>query len=88
MSFTSLTSIFAHKAHQRAIGAAQIVYEAQKVVGGDGQVLTFKNGNLRLSVKSSVAANQIKINQTALIEKINQELGRALVKKIYFRVGS
>ena len=73
MSFTSLTSIFAHKAHQRAIGAAQIVYEAQKVVGGDGRVIKIVDGVLHIRVDSSVHASVLNARKDELITIINTQ---------------
>ena len=87
MSFTSLTSIFAHKAHQRAIGAAQIVYEAQKVVGGDVRVIKIVDGVLHIRVDSSVHASVLNARKDELITIINTQCKKNVVTRCKYVVG-
>lgn len=87
MSFTSLTSIFAHKAHQRAIGAAQIVFEAQKVVGELGHVVKMVDGVLHIRVVSSTVASACDAHADELITAINARCRKTVVTRLKYIVG-
>lgn len=87
MAFTSLTSIFAHKAHQRAIGAARIVFEAQKVVGSHGHVVKMVDGVLYIRTASSVKASECDAQKDEFIQAINALCKKNVVTKLKYIVG-
>lgn len=87
MSFKSLRSIIGSKYSQKAFSAALVVSLAQNEVGDVAKVISFKNGVLRLNVKSSVAAAKVKAQEEFYLEKVNQVLKSKLVQKLRFKVG-
>jgi thiamine phosphate synthase YjbQ (UPF0047 family) len=48
------------------------------------KILHFKNGILSISVLSSVVAQEIKLNEKRLIEKINRKFNKKIVERISF----
>ena len=45
---------------------------------------TFENGALKVRIKSSVLRNDLFMQRTELIQKLNQQLGRQIVFAITF----
>lgn len=87
MPFDTLRSIIGSKYSQKAFSAALVVSLAQNEIGDVAKVISFKNGVLRLNVKSSVAAAKVKAQEEFYIEKVNQALKTKLVQKLSFKVG-
>lgn len=50
------------------------------------QPLSFKNGILKIQVKNSVLASEIQLNQSKIINKINKEIGKEVVRRLQFRL--
>ena len=48
------------------------------------KILHFKNGILTISILSSVIAQEIKLKEKDLIEKINQKFNKKIVERISF----
>ncbi len=81
----------AHYGLDKAAAAARVCAVAKEVgeahvssAGGKFEVISFKNGVLKIAVKSIAAAHMIRLRQKTLILKINEELKSDLVKKIKF----
>lgn len=49
------------------------------------KAVAFKAGNLYLETNDSFESQEIYLKQVQIIEKINQRLGKEIVKKIKFR---
>lgn len=47
-----------------------------------------RNKRLRVTVSDSVSLQELKFQESAIKEKLNEKLGRYAVEKIEFRVGS
>ncbi len=66
----------------------EVKYAYSKVAGDFINRLTtsvkFKNGTLTLSIPSAALKQELFCRRTSLIEKINEAIGRNVVKKIVF----
>lgn len=72
--FRKLDRILSHKYPRSVLGAAEVVSKAQSIVGAEAQVISYREGILKLRVSSSVQADKINSRRQALIEEINQRL--------------
>jgi predicted nucleic acid-binding Zn ribbon protein len=82
-----------HYGLDKAVTAARVCNVAEKVIGpassagDDCEIVSFKNGALKVRAKSVVAAHMLRLRQKGIILKINGDLGEDLVKKIRFEIG-
>lgn len=88
MPFTPLSSLLGNKRHKQVLTAALMVNFAQRVLGGRAQVISVKNGVIKLKVESSVQASEIKMSESGLIEEINLKVGKDTIKKVSYKVGN
>lgn len=88
MPFTPLSSLLGNKRHKQVLTAALMVNFAQRILGDRAQVLSIKNGVIKLKVESSVKASEIKMTEKELIDQINLKLGKDTVKKMSYKVGN
>lgn len=100
MSFTPLGDVLQHKLaavgnplkHQ--VEAAQVVEYTQEALtelfGEDlsqhARPLFLKNRTLTISCSSSVIVQEIRLNQTSIVEKINEKFGKIEVDRIRYLV--
>lgn len=66
--------------------AALICARAQEIVGDKGRVVSCDKGALKIAVKDNYQAAAIAQNNIDLIERINQRLGREIVKRLRFTI--
>lgn len=51
----------------------------------EAKPVSLKNQILTVQTKSSVAANELRLKESRIIEKINQETGKEVIRKILYR---
>lgn len=51
------------------------------------QPLSLKNKTLTIQVSSSAQANELRLRANNIVQSINQELGKELVKRVIYRLG-
>lgn len=72
----------------KGLDAIHVINVWQKILGttmarySEGE--SFENGALRVRIKSSVLRNDLFMQRTELIQKLNQQLGRQIVYAITF----
>jgi len=66
--------------------AARVCAVAKDAAKGDFEIISFKNGTLKIRVESPAKAHLVRLSQNKIIAKINQKLGQELVKKIRFEI--
>jgi hypothetical protein len=70
----------------RAVLAAMVCGEADKVGEGDFRAVSFKGGALKIHVSSNARANLIKLREKDLISKINLKFKKNLVERLKFEI--
>lgn len=99
MGFSSLGDTISSKFNQsgplkKQLEDSQVVEEAKIVLSalfGDelsktANPLFVKNRTLTISCASSAMAQEIRLNQTQIVEKLNEKLGRSEVDRIRYLV--
>lgn len=90
MSFTKVSRVLEKKIKKKEAPnpflSSVVCYAALKISGGLFEPISFKDGELLVSAPNSSSASAIQLSQAQIIEKINQKLGQAIVKKIRIRV--
>jgi hypothetical protein len=71
-----LDAILVVKEWREMLGPAMVRYSENEV---------FENGALKVRIKSAVLRNDLFMQRTELIEKLNERIGRRLVFAIVFR---
>lgn len=66
------------------VEAAKKVFQEDFGDLSDWEVKNFRKGVLHLKVYNTLAAAYLKMNEQKILEKINRELGKKIVKKIGF----
>ncbi|KKW42506.1 MAG: hypothetical protein UY92_C0006G0067 [Candidatus Magasanikbacteria bacterium GW2011_GWA2_56_11] len=97
MSFTPLGDALRHKMNQssslgKQVESAEVVAAAESVltevfgsdVGQTAKPLFIKNRTLTVSCGSSAVAQEIRLNQAKIVEKINDKLGKSEVDRIRY----
>ena len=81
-----LKSILSNAAYAGMLHEQSIVEAWQKNADAATKSLTkdirFYNGTMFITMKSSVAADYVRLNKTKFMEEINKELGDQIVKEI------
>ncbi|MBD3311720.1 MAG: DUF721 domain-containing protein [Candidatus Magasanikbacteria bacterium] len=97
MNFTPLGKALDNKMNsqndlKKQVEASQIVEITEKVlknmfdndIAKHAKPLFLKNRTLTISCSSSVAAQEIRLNQAKIVKKINKELGKKEVDRIRY----
>ena len=71
---------------ENILTASLICYTALQISDDAFLPVSFKNGTLTVTVPDSSSAANLQLSQAQIIKKINQKLGRELVKKIKIRI--
>ena len=78
---------------QKTAVSAQICFEAQKIItkifpkfSSKIEVISFKNGTIKIASKNSAINQEIQFKKDQIIKKINQKLKTDLVKDIMFGI--
>ncbi len=66
--------------------AARVCAVAKEVADGAFEPISYKSGCLKISVLSDSRAHLIRLGEKELRSKINQKLGREVVKKLSFKI--
>lgn len=75
-----------HYGIDKAALASRVCAEAQIVARGDFEVVSYKNGSLKLRVGSPAKAHLIRLRQKSFILETNRRLGQELVKRVRFEI--
>ncbi len=75
-SMEALDAILVVNVWREMLGPAMVRYSENEV---------FENGALKLRIKSAVLRNDLFMQRTELIDKLNEKIGRKLVFAIIFR---
>ena len=62
--------------------SSQICYLADKWGKGRFKSISYSRGVLKVSVRSSAAAQEISIDEEKLVEYLNKKIGRSIVKRV------
>lgn len=65
--------------------SAQIVFVANKISEDRFEAMTFREGRLFIRAKNAPTAANLRLESGKIINKINHELGKRMVTKIFFR---
>ena len=68
--------------------ASLVCYTALKSSEGLFKPISFKNGVLLVSVKNSSFAASVQLSQAQIIERINQKLGKEVVKRMRIKISN
>lgn len=71
---------------QKPLEAAEICQRARELSQGRYEIISFKNGLLAVSCKSSAAAANLQMESQNIIAGLNQKLGSEKVKRIRFKI--
>ncbi len=75
-----------YKRYEKPLRAANVCNIARKQADGRFGVISFRQGLLRLSVKSSPQAASLRAESEKIIAEINKEIGNEAVKEIRFKI--
>ena len=81
-----LNSNLAKKGLLKAAKSARVCAVALELARGRFEVVSFRDGALKILVNSSAVAHLIKLEESKLIAQINQKLDSESVKKIIFTI--
>lgn len=70
----------------RQFNAARVCAVANEVSDNEFSAVSFKNSVLKVRVDSNPRAHLVKLREKEIIEKINKELKREVVKKLVFQI--
>jgi len=59
--------------------------ELKKIKFNDVKLISLKNKTLTLHIESSVAANELRLREDAIIKSINQDLGKEVLRRMVYR---
>jgi len=62
--------------------SAQICFLAEKWGNGRFNVISFQKGILKLSVGSSSAASELKMQEDQLIDSVNSSIGKKVIRSL------
>lgn len=71
---------------QKPLEAAGICDAARSLSDGRFGVVSFNEGVLCLSISSSAEAANLQAESSQIIDKINQKLGKEMVKRIRYKI--
>jgi hypothetical protein len=70
-----------------ALEASRICFVAESESKGAFKAISFKNGILKVAVKNDIVAQEIRMESSKLIYKINSLLGADKIKRIIYNIG-
>jgi len=68
------------------MNASRICYVAKEASDGVFEPISFKDGLLTIKAANSIVAQEIQLESTQIIKKINQKLGKNMVDRIRFKI--
>jgi len=71
---------------KKSLDAAMICFKAKEVANSMFEPISFRNGILKVKVENSIKAQEIQLNSSQIIKKINQKVGFYVIKKIIFQI--
>lgn len=71
---------------KKPLQAAKVCEEARKQAHARYEVISFRDGLLTIGIKNSSQAMEIQMQSQNIIEGINRELGKEMVKKIRYKI--
>ena len=83
-----LGDILRYRKLEPTLTSAMIVQQTQAIVGELGQVVSLQNGALKIRVGDNYKASKIAQQNLDLIERINERLGKKLIKKFIFEIAT
>lgn len=75
-----------YKRWQKPLEAAYICQTARETASHQFEVVSFKNGLLTLAVDSPAQAANLHAESSAIIDKINEKIGKRVVERIRFKI--
>lgn len=84
--FESIKGPLAKKLQKKALREAYILGVAQKIIGDQAQVISIKNGRLKITYQDSLAGFSLATRREKLIEQINEQLKESVISKIVIEV--
>jgi len=71
---------------EKPLEAAYICKIADSLADDRYRAVSFKNGLLTVGVSSNLAAANLQVESSKIIERINQKVGEGKVKRIRFKI--